>query len=186
MALWYFYKEKLYYMEGLMMKKVTIIVFMALFCSIVHSVAAQSRLFLENHYGAPIKCRVFNNNTTKRDRLMSNKDTVINNQERVLLGVIPHAKNVGQRFEYVTDIVIATTRYLSSGYTSLNGYLEAMSNAINSCCAGMGVPLQYRQFCNENKLCNKDAIIVVYPSSAISGWNIDVQWRDAGRTVIGQ
>src|SRR5690606_3445537 len=115
---------------------------------------------------------------------MSNKDTLVNNQSRVLLGIIPHAKNVQNRNEWVTSIAIKTARYLSAGYTQLDGYVEALGNAINSCCNGIGISVQNRQYCNENKVCNKDAVIIVYPSSAVSGWNIDVQWRDSKRTIV--
>ena|GEM_PF-5764483 len=149
-------------------------------------ITEKNKVYLENHYGAPIICKVLNNNTKEDDRLRSNKDVVVNNQNRVLLGLIPHAKNSASRLQWVNDINIKTTSYLSAGYTTLNNYLEAMSNAINTCCNGMSIPQNARQYCKDNNVCGKDAIIVVYPSSIASGWKIDVQWRDSSRTVVGQ
>src|SRR5579864_6508794 len=114
-----------------------IIVFMVGYVGTTYSaITEKNKVYLENHYGAPIICKVLNNNTKEDDRLRSNKDVVVNNQNRVLLGLIPHAKNSASRLQWVNDINIKTTSSFSQGYTSLTRYLDVMGNAINQCCMG--------------------------------------------------
>ena len=168
-------------------KKIGFMVFVLQYCAASYAVVTEgNRLYLENFYGAPIMCRVVNGNTSNDYMLRTRAENTIYNQDRKLLGIIPHSKNVQSVDKRVTSIDIKATNVYSAGYASLNNYLMFLSDAINSCCNSTVVPEKYRDYCEKNKICNKDAVIVIYPSSVVSGWKIDVQWRDPSRQVIAK
>jgi hypothetical protein len=87
------------------------------------------------------------------------------------LGVIP----VGARLpnEWVNSVEIKTARYFSlSSDTSLDNYLDEIVRVFTACCT-------LKMNCRQD-LCNKDAVIVIKPSSILFDWDISVRWETSG------
>jgi len=118
-------------------------------------ITSTPRIFIENHYGAPIALKV----NDKEIRVANDYNPVLIGYSTSFEHIVPGA---------VSSLAIRTTGmgsgYGASPYTPLNYVLE-----------------QVEQESTINR--NKDAVILIKPSSYFSSWNIVVIWRNSNASV---
>jgi len=125
---------------------------------VVFQCQAIMKLFLENRYGAPLMFKVHNNNKTNPNKPMNKQETTLHNQNQQWLGTVPC--DATKQTEWVNYLEIKTAHYYSS-YVSLEKYLDQIC----------------RQLHMNKQHANEDAVLVIYPSSMMSDWHIEIEWR---------